>query len=38
MSGKNRQLVADEPVEVGDLRKFTDHLKGIYGIYLKWMK
>ena len=27
MSRKNRRLVADEPVEVEDFRKFTDHLE-----------
>ena len=27
MSGKNRQLVTDEPVEVGDFRRITDHLE-----------
>ena len=38
MSGKNRRLVADEPVEVQDFSKFTDHFGGIYRIYLKWIK
>ena len=38
MSGKNRQLVTDGPVKVGDVRRITDHFRGIYGgIYLKWM-
>ena len=43
MSGKNRRLVADEPVEFEkqpvevhrDLRKFTHHFRGIYRIYLE---
>ena len=35
MSGKNWRLVADEPVEVQDYRKFTDQIRGIYRIYLK---
>ena len=46
MSGKNQQLVTDEPVEfeklwrveVGDFRRVSDHLRGIYGIYIKWIK
>ena len=45
MSGENRWLVADalieiekQPVEVKDFGKFTDHLRGIYKIYLKRMK
>ena len=45
MSGKNRRLVADEPVEfkkypvrVEDFMRFIDHFRGIYRIYLKWMK
>ena len=40
MSTKNRQLVADEPVEfqklpveVGDFRRITDCFRGIYRIY-----
>ena len=33
MIGGNRRLVTDEPVEVQDCRKFTDHLRGIYRIY-----
>ena len=35
MSGKNRRLVTDEPVEVDDFRRITDHFREIYGIYLK---
>ena len=45
MSGKNRRLVADEPVEfekspveVQDFTRSIDHFDGIYRIYLKWMK
>ena len=45
MYGKNRWLVADEPVEFErqpvedqDFTEFTNHFRGIYGIYLKWMK
>ena len=33
MIGENRKLVTDEPVEVGDCRKITDHSKGIYSMY-----
>ena len=40
MTGENRQLVTDEPVEfekkpveVQDCRKITDHFRGIYRIY-----
>jgi hypothetical protein len=40
--GENRQLVTDELVEfenysvdVGDFRRITNHLRGIYRIYLK---
>jgi hypothetical protein len=33
--GKNQQLVADEPVEVGDFRRITDHFRGIYRTYLQ---
>jgi hypothetical protein len=45
MSGKNRQLVTnepvefgEEPVEVGDFRRISYHFEGIYGIYLKCIK
>ena len=45
LNGKNRTLITDEPVEFEkylvqeqDFRKLTNHLGGIYGIYLKWMK
>ena len=45
MSRKNRRLVADEPVEfekqtveARDFRRITNHFRGIYGTYLKWMK
>ena len=36
----NQRLVRDdEPVEVQDLRRITDHSRGIYrGIYLEWIK
>jgi hypothetical protein len=30
MIGENRQLVTDEPVEVQDCRKITDHFRGIF--------
>ena len=43
--GKNRRLVTDEPVqfeeepvEVQDFRRITNHFRGIYGIYLKCIK
>ena len=32
MVGENQQLVTDEPVEVQDRRKITDHFRGIYRI------
>ena len=32
MSGENRLLVTDGPVEVGDLRRITDHFRGMYRI------
>ena len=42
MFGENRQLVADEPVEVekepvevGESRRITDPFRGIFRIYLK---
>ena len=45
MTGENRQLVTDEPVEfrkqpveVQDYRKITDHFRGIYRIYPNSMK
>ena len=38
MSEENRRLVVDEPVWVQDLMKLTDHPRGMYRIYLKWMK
>ena len=39
MIGENRQLVADEPVEVQDFRRITDHFRGTYRrIYLKLIK
>ena len=33
MIRENRQLVANEPVEVQDCRKISDHFRGIYRIY-----
>ena len=33
--GKHRRLVADEPVEVQDLRKLTNHVRRIYREHLK---
>ena len=33
MIGENRQLVTNEPVEVGDFKKITDHFRGIHRIY-----
>ena len=45
MSGKNRQLISDEPVdfekqpvEVGDFWRITNHFREIYIIYPKLMK
>jgi hypothetical protein len=38
MIGENRQLVADEPVEVQDCRKITDRFRGIYRIYSNLIK
>jgi hypothetical protein len=38
MIGENRQLVADEPVEVQDCRKITDRFRGIYRIYFYLIK
>ena len=35
MIGKNRQLVTNEPVEVGDFKRITDHFRGIYEICLQ---
>ena len=32
--GGNRRLVTDEQVEVGDFRRITDHLRGIYRMYI----
>ena len=33
MIGENGQLVTNEPVEVQECRKITDHCRGIYSIY-----
>ena len=38
LSGENWQLVIDEPVEVQDFKRITDRFRGIYKIYLKWIK
>ena len=38
MIGENRQLVPDEPVEVQDYMKITDHFRGIYRMYPNLMK
>jgi hypothetical protein len=38
MLGKNRWLVTDEPVAVGDCRRITDHFRGIYIIYPNLIK
>ena len=45
MSEENQRLVTYElvefekwPVEVRDIRRIIDHFRGIYRIYLKWMK
>jgi hypothetical protein len=33
MIGENRQLVTDEPAEVQEFKRITDHFKGIYRLY-----
>ena len=33
MIGENRRWVTNEPVEVQDCRKITDHFRGIYRIH-----
>ena len=38
MTGENRQLVTNEPVEVQDCRIITDHFRGICRIYLNLIK
>ena len=39
MIGENRQLfVTNEPVEVQDCKKITDHFRGICGIYFNLIK
>ena len=38
MIGKNRQSVINEPVEVQECRKITDHFRGIYRIYLNYLR
>ena len=37
-NGENRLLVTDEPVEVQDSRKTTDHFRGICRVFLKLLK
>ena len=36
--GENQQLVTNEPVEVEDCRKITNHFRGIYSVYPKFTK
>ena len=38
MIGENRQLVTNEPVEVKDCKKITDHFRGIYKTYPNLIK
>ena len=38
MIGENRELLTDEPVEVQDCRKITDHFRGIYRMYPNLIK
>ena len=38
MIEENQQLITNDPVEVQDCRKLTDHFRGIYRIYLTLMK
>ena len=38
MTRENWQLVTDEPVEVQDCRKITNHSRGIHRIYLNLIK
>ena len=38
MIGENWQLVTNEPVEVQDCRKITNHFRRIYGIYPNLIK
>ena len=38
MIGENGQLVTNEPVEVQDCTKITDHLRGIYRVYSNLIK
>ena len=35
MNGENGLQVTNEPIEVQNFRKIIDHLRGVYGIYLK---
>ena len=38
MIGENRQSVTDEPVEVHDYMRITDHFRGIYRIHSNSIK
>ena len=38
MNVENWLLVTDEPVEVQDFRKTTNHFRGVYRMYLKSIK
>ena len=38
MNRENWPLATDEPVEIQDLRKITDHFRGMYGTCLKLIK
>jgi len=38
MIGENLQVVTDEPIEVQDCRKITDHFRGICRIYPHFIK
>ena len=38
MIGENKRFVIDEPVEVGDFRKITDHFEGFDRIYPNFVK
>jgi hypothetical protein len=38
MKEETQLPVTDEPVEVHGFRRVTDHLRGIYGIYLELTK
>ena len=38
MIAENQQLVTNEPVDIQDCRKVTDHFREIYGIYSNLIK